>query len=107
MDIRKYRVNINQVWLSRSKYVNFVLRYFHMTYCRPLRIPISMGTDISIEQCLMTPIEMDDMDSAHYATIVGSLIYTMVFTRTYITLAMGVLSHLMDNPRHEHLGCIE
>jgi hypothetical protein len=41
-------VNTN-FWLGKSKYVNFVLQCFHMEDCRPLSVPISMGTKISIE----------------------------------------------------------
>ena len=32
-----------KLWLSQSKYVNFVLYCFRMTDCKPLSAPISIG----------------------------------------------------------------
>jgi hypothetical protein len=61
-----------------------------------------VGTKISVEQCPTTPTKMEDMDFVPYASVVGSLMYAMVYTRLDIAQVVGVLSQFMANPRHEH-----
>jgi hypothetical protein len=48
MEIKRDREN-KKLWLSESKYVKFVLRHFLMVDCRPLSVPISMGTVLLVE----------------------------------------------------------
>ena len=50
MEIKRKRAN-RKLWLGQSKYVNYVLQCFHMTYCKTLSVPISMGTKILVEKC--------------------------------------------------------
>ena len=38
-----------------------VLDRFSMTDCRPLCVPISMGTKLSVDDCPKSPSEMEDM----------------------------------------------
>jgi hypothetical protein len=42
------------------------------------------------------------MSHVPYASAVGSLMYAMVYTRSYIAHAMGVLSRYMSKPEKEH-----
>ena len=70
-----------------------------MVDCRPLRVPISMGTKLSIDDCPKSPREVKDMSRVHYASAIGSLMYAMVCTRPDISQAVGVLIRFMDNPR--------
>jgi ATP-binding cassette subfamily B (MDR/TAP) protein 1 len=73
-----------------------------MEYCGPLSVPIFMGTNISVEKCPTTPIQMEDMDFVLYDSGVGSLMYFMICIRPNITQAMGVLSQFMANFGCEH-----
>jgi len=61
-----------------------VLQRFHMVYCKPLRVPISMDTKLSIEKCPKTSKEMEDMTYLPYFSAVGILMYVMVYTRPNI-----------------------
>jgi len=69
---------------------------------KPVKVPIHVGVKLSVEQCPKTQEEEEDMSRIPYATVVGSLMYVMVYTRPDIAHAMGVLSRLMSKPRKEH-----
>eukprot|EP00253_Pinus_taeda_P030870 PITA_30870 len=54
------------------------------------------------ELCPKTQEEEEDMSRVPYAISIGSLMYTMVYTRPNIAHAVGVLSGFMSKPRKEH-----
>lgn len=87
MEIRRDRVNIN-LWLGQSKYVNSILHRFCMQDCRPLCVPIFVGTKLSILDCPTSPSKMEDMSRVSYQSAVGSLMYAMVCTRPDISQAV-------------------
>eukprot|EP00253_Pinus_taeda_P030844 PITA_30844 len=69
---------------------------------KPVKVPIPISVKLSIEQCPKTQEEEADMSCVPYASVVGSLMYVMVYTRLDIAHAMGVLSRFMSKPRKEH-----
>ena len=69
---------------------------------KPVDVPIPVGVKLSAEKCPKTQEEEEDMSCVPYASVVGSLMYTMVCTRPDIAHAVGVLSRFMSNPRKEH-----
>ena len=97
MEISRDRSN-KKLWLSQSKYVKSMLDRFNMVDCRPLCVPIPVGTNLSVDDCPKSPSEMEDMSRVPYASVVGSLMYAMVYTRPDIFQVMGVLSWFMANP---------
>ena len=101
MEIGRDRSDI-KLWLSQSKYVKSVLDRFSMADCRPLCVPIPVGTKLSIDDCPKSPSEVEDMSSVPYASVIGSLMYAMVYTRPDISQVVGVLSQFMANPRWVH-----
>ena len=42
------------------------------------------------------------MDKIPYSNAIGSLMYSMVSIRPYISFAMSMLSKFMSNPRKQH-----
>ena len=106
MEISRERSK-KKIWLSQSKYVKSVLDRFSMADCRPLCVPVSMGTKLSVDDCPKSPSEMEDMSRVPYASAVGSLMYAMVYTRPDIAQAMGVLSQFMANPRRVHWDAVK
>ena len=84
-------------WLSQSKYVKSVLDNFSMVDYRPLCVPISMGTKLSIDDCPKSPSEVEDMSRVPKFSAVGSLMYTVVCTRLDIVQVVGVLIRFMAN----------
>ena len=75
---------------------------FNMQDSRPLSVPVTMGTKLSISECPTSPSEMEEMIRVWYQTVVGSLMYAMVCTRPNIAQAVGVLSHYMSNLGKAH-----
>jgi hypothetical protein len=66
-----------------------------MHECKPIKVPILVGVNLFVDHCLKTREEEEDMYHALYASVVGNLMYTMVFTRPNIAHEMGVLSRYM------------
>jgi hypothetical protein len=73
-----------------------------MVDCRLLSVPIFVVTNFSIEQCLIIPTTMEDMDYVPYASANGNVVYVIVFTRLDTSQTMGVLIQFMVNPGCEH-----
>ena len=69
---------------------------------KPVKVPIPVGVKLSTEQCPKTQEEEECMSRVPYASVVGSLMYSMVCTRPDIAHAVGVLSRFMSNPGKEH-----
>ena len=51
---------------------------------KPTKVPIHVGVCLSIEQCPKTQEEEEDMSHVPYASVVVSLMYAMVCTRSDI-----------------------
>ena len=56
------------------------------------------GIILSKEQCPMTPQEEEDMRWIPYASVVGSLMYAMLYTRPDICYVVGIVSRYQSNP---------
>jgi len=87
--------------------VKTVLDRFNMAYYRPLCVPVSLGTKLSVNDCPKSPSEMKDMSRVPYASVVGSLIYATVCTRLDIAQAMGVLSQFKANLGWVHWDAVK
>ena len=87
-----------KLWLSQSKYVNSASHHFRMGYCKPLSVLISMGTKRLVEQCHTTLTVLEDTIFVPYASVVGSFMYGIFFTRPYISQVVGILCRFMANP---------
>eukprot|EP00253_Pinus_taeda_P012655 PITA_12655 len=63
---------------------------------------VAKGVKLSTKQCPKIQEEEEDMSRVTYASVVGSLMYAMVYTRLDIAHAVGALSRLMSQPGKEH-----
>eukprot|EP00253_Pinus_taeda_P009482 PITA_09482 len=59
------------------------------------------------ELCPKTQEEEEDMSRVPYASAIGSLMYAMVYTRSYITHVVGVLSKFMSKLGKEHWTAVK
>jgi hypothetical protein len=66
--------------LNQKKYIEIVLKHFNMQDCKPVKVPIPVGERLTVEQFPKTHEEIKDMEHVPYASVVGSLMYAMVFT---------------------------
>ncbi|KAL3633618.1 hypothetical protein CASFOL_022380 [Castilleja foliolosa] len=96
-----------KLWLGQEKYINKILKKFHMDECKPVGTPMPTGTKLSVEQCPKTDEEAEEMARVPYANVVGSLMYAMICTRPDIAHAVRVLSRYMSNPGKEHWTAIK
>jgi hypothetical protein len=67
-----------------------------------VRIPISVGVKLFVDQCPETHEEEEDISHVPYVSADGSLIYGMFYTRSNIAHAVGVLSMYMSKLGKEH-----
>jgi hypothetical protein len=73
-----------------------------MQECKPVRVPIPLGVKLFGDQCPKTQEEEEDMSYVLYASMIGSLMFAMIYTRPDIARAVGVLSRYMSKPEKEH-----
>ena len=90
-----------KLWLNQRKYVKTILQRFYMQDSKPVKVPTPVGVNLSVEQCPKTQEEEEDISCFPYASAVGSLMYAMVYTRSDISHAVGVLSRFMSKPGKE------
>jgi hypothetical protein len=68
-----------------------------MKECKLVKVPTSIGVKLYGDQCPKRQEEEEDISCVPYASVVGSLMYAMVYTRLDIAYSMGVLSRYMSN----------
>jgi hypothetical protein len=77
-----------------------------MHECKPVKVPILVGVNLSADQCPKAQ-EEEDMSRVPYASAVGSLMYAMVCTRPDIAHVVGVLCRYMSKPGKEHWTAVK
>jgi phosphoribosyl-AMP cyclohydrolase len=78
-----------------------------MHECKLVRVPIPVGVKLYVDHCPKTQEEEEDMSHVPFASVVGSLMHTMVYTRSDIAHVVGVLSMYMSKPGKEHWTTIK
>ena len=73
-----------------------------MHNAKPVSKPFSSHFKLSKEMCPKTQEDMDYLSKVPYASVIGSLMYSMVCIRPDIAHAVGVVSRYMNNPGKEH-----
>ena len=63
-----------------------------METCKPVLVPLVVGTKLSEETCPTTPGEKKKMETIPYASTLGSVMYALLFTCPDICYAVGILS---------------
>ena len=88
--------------LSHEEYVKKVLNIFNMVEIKPMSIPLASHFWLSKDQSPSTKQKQVYMAKVSYASIIGSLMYVMVCTRSNITHAVGVVSRYISNMGTQH-----
>ena len=65
-------------------------------------LPLRHGISLSKMMCPTTSEEVQCMSRIPYASAIESLMYTMLYTRPDIALAVSVMSRYQSNPDEEH-----
>ena len=85
--------------LSQAEYVKKVLNWFSMDKAKSVGTPLGSHFRLSKDQVPKSEEEQDYMSKVPYASVIGSLMYAMICTRSDIAHAVGVVSRYMSNPR--------
>lgn len=72
-----------------------------MQECKLVKVLIHVGVKLSANQYPKAQEDVEDMSFVLYASVVGSLMYAMAYTRPSIANAMGALSKYMSKPGKE------
>ena len=73
-----------------------------MKDCLPSVAPIVKGDRFNLNQCPKNDFEKEQVKNVPYASIVGSLMYAQVCTRSDIVFAVGMLARYQSNPDIDH-----
>ena len=83
-------------------YIEKVLKRFSMKNSKRNLLPFRHGVHLSKKMCPNTPEKIQHMSKISYASITGSLMYTMVCTRPDIALTMSITSRYQSNLDEEY-----
>ncbi|KAH9793687.1 hypothetical protein KPL71_004622 [Citrus sinensis] len=98
MKIRRDKKN-ESVWLTQKSYLKKVLERFGMDdKTKPVCTHLAPHFKLSSSSCPRSQEQRDYMVRVPYASVVGSLMYAMVCTRSDISQAMSMVSRYMHNP---------
>ena len=106
MRISRDRKN-RKLWLSQESYIEKVLERFNMSKAKAVCSPLAGHLKLSLKQCPTSEKDMKEMRKVPYASVVGSLMYVMVYTRPDIAHAIGVVNRFLTNPRKEHWEAVK
>ena len=73
-----------------------------MEKCSASHVPIQKGDKFSLAQCPRNDLELKQMEAIPYASIVGSIMYAQIYTRSNICFATGMLGRCQSNPGMGH-----
>ena len=88
--------------LSQATYIDKLLVKYVMQDSKKSLLPFRHGIPISQYQCPKTLEEKEHMQSVPYASIVGSLMYMMLYIRPDICFVVGMMGRYQSNPSLEH-----
>ena len=96
-----------EILISQTKYLKKLLKKYGMKNAKPISTPFSSHFRLSKDMCHEIEKEICYMSKVPYASIVGSLMYAMVWTRPDIAHAVGVVSTFMENPGNEYWQAVK
>ena len=88
--------------LSQSTYIDAMLNRFSMENSKKGYLPIASGVILSKKDCATTPEERECMSRVSYASVVGSIMYAMTYTRVDMAYSLGVVSSYQSDPGEVH-----
>ena len=68
----------------------------------PVTTPLAAHFRLSYALCPQSDDDVDYMSQVQYSNVVGSLIYTIVYSRPYLVYAVSVVSRYLANLGKEH-----
>jgi hypothetical protein len=78
-----------------------------MDKCKPITSHLASHFKLSHNDCPKDDKEKEKMKNVSYISVVGSLMYAMVCTRSDIVNAVGVVSRFLPNPSKVHWNVVK
>ena len=88
--------------LSQSMYIDTMLKRFSMESSKKGYLLIGHGISLSKRDCPTTPQERERMGRIPYASVGGSIMYTITCTRPNVAYSLGVVSRYQSDPGENH-----
>jgi hypothetical protein len=88
--------------LSQRNYIDKVLSRYGMKECKSGDTHLAKGDKFSLKQYFQFDLEKNTMKDIPYVSVVGSLIYAQVCTRSDIVFITRMLGRYLSNPSMEH-----
>src|SRR3954470_24439819 len=95
------------IGLSKSTYLDKVLKKFRMDESRKGFLPMLPGKTLSKTQSTATAEERERMNKIPYASAIGSIMYAMLCTRPDIAHAVSLTSRYQTDPGTEHWTAVK
>ena len=95
------------IGLSQSTYIDKVLHRFGMQEAKRGFVPMSHGIMISKEDCPKSSDDKDRMNKVPYASVIGSIIYVMICTRSDVSYALSMTSRYQSIPGEGHSTAVK
>ena len=93
--------------LSQAGYIDKVLERFSMQNSKKGLLPFRHGVPLSDDQRSKTQEEENVMSQVPYASVVGSLMYAMLCTRTNIYYSICMISRYQSNLGLKHWQAVK
>ena len=102
MKIKNYRVQ-KKLFMCQKEYIQKVVNHFGMTSTKIVYTPLITSIHLSEFYITQSESKKKYMSYVTDASVVGSLMYSMVCTRPDLAQTVNiVVSSYMDNPEMEH-----
>ncbi|GJU21227.1 hypothetical protein Tco_1154569 [Tanacetum coccineum] len=93
--------------LSRSAYMDKILKRYRMDNSKRDHIPMQERLDLNKTQGASTPKEVKRMQNAPYASAVVSIMYAVRCTRPDVAFAQNITSRFQQNPGKPHWTAVK
>ena len=103
LNIKIYRDRSKKMLgLSQSRYIDLILKRFNIKASKRVYRPVSHGIHLFKKTDLKRPEERKKMNEIPYASVVGSIMYAMLYTRLDVAYALGVASRFQADLGENH-----
>ena len=88
--------------LSQTSYIDKIFEKYCLQDSKKGQQPMRHGIALSKEISPSTSEEVNSMRKILYASTIGSLMYSMLYTRLYICYTVGIISRYQSNLGLKH-----
>ncbi|GJS51732.1 retrotransposon protein, putative, ty1-copia subclass [Tanacetum coccineum] len=88
--------------LSQNAYIDKILKRFKMNASKRRSLPMQPNVDLSKTQGPSTPAEVKRMKGVPYASVIGSIMYAVRYTRPYVAFSQNLTSRYQQHPGESH-----